>query len=50
MPELNKVAVDNYKDHPNVKQHVSNLSIGVMNSVLNLGQLLAPIYGALMKA
>lgn len=54
MPELNKVAVDQYEDHyeenPALKQHVSNLAAGILNSVLSMGQLLSPIYGTIVQA
>jgi hypothetical protein len=54
MPELNKVAIEQYEEHyannPALKQHVSNLAAGVLNSVLSFGQFLAPIYGSAMGA
>ena len=35
--EMNKVTIDNYKGHPQIKHHVSNLSAGIFNSMLALG-------------
>ena len=45
---MSQVAKQQFIDHPRVNHHVSNLAAGIFNSMLALGQMTSPLYGALV--